>query len=352
MREGGNMDRAAGGKTTAGGQTDPFISELQKKLLSEADMVSSEDTNLEAKIGEAIKNVQTSTQKGSAAIASASDREMTEAARQAGLDRVGVQEGSAGFATSTALLKDLDIRTEKSLRDLDQRKQELILANDAQGAAKVAELQLKEIEFQQAARQRTFQNLLSLGSFGLQVNQESRLARAQTFTENQAISNVALRYGITVQDGDTIETITARAAPFASEEQQLELAKVRSDITRNNAEIARIQREASEGNVTSTDIDAIAEAYASLEASQGADAANALLGSVKGADMQSKVILKAAEKKALKLKAEEEAAKAASASRGGSGMGSLPDALTTFGFGLQEGSNSLAEWLTGIKRAR
>ena len=280
-------------------KTDPFISALQDKLMSTSDMISSSNTGIEDKIGQAIQGVKDSNAASGARINSEGDRNFGFAVGQAAYQRGDVLDARSGFATNNAFLRNLDLNTEKSLKDMDMRKHELLLAGDAEAASKISELQLKSIEFKQNAFQQTFSNLLALGNFGLQENAQKNAQgnadrafglqeRQMSFNEKQAIDNIALQFGIAPKPGDTIDTITARAAPFASERQKLELSKTRAEISKLNAETARAISDAkSSKTVESYNVDVLAAAL--LDPRGG----SAILGGIKDTNIQGLVIAKA-----------------------------------------------------------
>jgi hypothetical protein len=80
---------------------------------------------------------------------------------------------------------------------------------------------------------------MSIGNFGLQSAQENRQQKAQNFAEKSAISNVALQFGLTAKEGETMDQIVSRAAPLASQKQQLEMAKLQAETNRANAEASK-----------------------------------------------------------------------------------------------------------------
>lgn len=225
--------------------SDPFIDQLQRTLLSRSDLISSSNDEIDTKIDEAISGVQTAGEKSKERIESQFGRERLDQAAAGARRITTAREAQRGFATNTALLKTISEETEKSLRDLDQRKEELILQGDAESAATIANLQLKGLEFKQNAQQQVFNNLLGLANFSLTRSAESRADRAQNFAERQQIGQIALDFGIEVREDDTLDTIIARAQPFADEARSLELARLRADIRRANAEAAKAEAGAS-----------------------------------------------------------------------------------------------------------
>lgn len=271
---------------------DPFLTALQGKLMSQSDLISSSNTGIEDKINEAIKGVNSANASSAAALDSSFGREFDFRVANAEFARTGAMDSRTGYATNNAFIRNLDLNTEKSLKDLDQRKQELILQGDAAAASKISELQLKGLEFKQQAEQQAFSNLLALGGFGIQQkqldqgqqqidNQKSQFEtttalaeRKQNFDEKSAISSIALQYGVTVGPDDTIETIVTKAAPFASAKQQLELEQIRASISASKATVAKAYADMNENKaLDAASLEALARTYQNNP--------NAVLGVVK-----------------------------------------------------------------------
>lgn len=227
---------------------DTFLEALQGKLLNQADMVSSSSTGLESKIAEAIGGVQKSGAASTAALESAGSREIAFQKEQFAQQKTGVLEAQRGFATNTAALTALDVRTEKSIRDLEQRKQELILQGESATASKISELQMKAIEFRQQAEQQSFSNLFNMGQFALNVQAENRAKSQfsqtielqktqQAFDQSTKYAEIALRYGLKSIPGETLGSLVARAQPIASQLQKAELAKLLKDTKETESKI-------------------------------------------------------------------------------------------------------------------
>lgn len=218
---------------------DVFMQTLQDKLIASSELISSEDTNIEKKISSAISSVKKGQEASTQRITSAFDREKSFAQTDVGNQINTEFESGRGFGVNIGVLREITQTGDKRIDDLEQRKQELILAGEAEAAGKIAGLQLQELQFQQEARQRTFQNLLSLGSFGMQARGQQLQERAQSFQEKSALGNIALQYGVSLKPGDTIDTVVSRAMQFASQKQQLELSKLQAEINKANAETAK-----------------------------------------------------------------------------------------------------------------
>ena len=231
-----NIQSSGGG----GNNVPDFMAAIQAQLLGQSGMISSTNSQLESRLNSAIGGIGQARDATGKLIESAYGRERAFQEGQAGLAVQNQLEGRTGFATQMVAFRNLVETTDKNLNDLEQRKQEALLNNDAQAASKMADLQFKALEFQQQAQQQTFSNLLGMANFGLQSAQEQRLAKAQSFSEQKSMSDIALQYGIELQPGDTMDSITSKAMVFAGEEQKLRLAKMQSEIRYTNAQTAKV----------------------------------------------------------------------------------------------------------------
>lgn len=225
--------------TQTGGESSDFMSAIQAQLLGQSKMISSTNSQLTERINNAIAGVNKSTELGSAALESQKQRELGFASEQGALGIQNQLEGRSGFATQMVAFRNLVETTDKNIKDLDQRYNELIMQNDAAGAAKVADLQYKAIEFQQQAQQQVFSNLLGMANFGLQSQQEARLAKQQTFQEQQATASIALEYGLD-PTGKTLDQITKEAMIYASDDRKAELAQQAADLAYTKAQTAKV----------------------------------------------------------------------------------------------------------------
>ena len=284
-------------KTTNGADNSDFISTLQNKLLGQAGAISSEDTKIEKTIQSAISGVQKSAESSALAIESKYDREKGYTA-EAGQERLtSFMEAGRGFATNTAALRQINEETDKSLKDLEQRKQELILQGNSAAAGQVATLELQALEFRQKAQQTAFTNLLGIANFGLSVqaqkDQTTQFERKMQFDESSAMSNIALQYGLDVKPGETLTSMYSRATKDmgANSPAALAMKSALSTINRNNAEIAKIQADAAASkSLNATDQETLARAIAARP-----DATGALLANIKDGTTQSNILLRSEE---------------------------------------------------------
>lgn len=261
----GAVVKPAGSASTTTGGGDAFLDTLKSRLLASSGAVSSESTNLEKSISDAIAGVKSGNAASGAAIESKYNREIGYAADAGAQKMTSFQESTRGFATNTATLKQLQSDTDKNLKDLEQRKQELILQGDANAASQVAGLQMKAIEFRQQAAQQVFSNLLGMANFGVSVHgqeiQQSQFDQKMKFDTNAAMSDIALKYGLNVKPGETMESLYGRAAKDMGKDSPAALAirQAKSEIDKNNAQI----REISVQNkpLTGDNLDLLADAY-------------------------------------------------------------------------------------------
>ncbi len=214
----------------------------QKLLDVSGGFVSSQDTGIEEAISKAITGIEKGREAGTARVESIFERAKLGALTAGGREFTTAEESRRGFATNQGLLKLIADTTETELKDLEQRKQELILAGEAEAARQISTLQIQSLQFKQESQQRTFTNLLSLAGLEIQKGAATREERRLTIQEDQSISNIALEFGLDIREDDTIASITERAKEGATEKRKLELDKIRADIERTKAETAKVLR--------------------------------------------------------------------------------------------------------------
>lgn len=279
-----NPNAQAPGAQAAIGTPD-FMSQLQSKLLGQSDLISSEDTKLEGKLSEIVGGIQSGEKAGEGALNIDYNRQEQQAQQAGAQTLTSAEESQRGFATNTAALQRIQDQTTKNVNDLEDRKQELILQGQSAAAGQISQLQVQTLQFRQQAMQQTFQNILGLANLGQQAYQFSQTqaenARAQTFNEQNSISNIALKYGLQVGSNETLASITSKAMPFASAEEKAQLAKLQSDTNLNNAQAAKTLSDAkSNGALSPIDAAGYAATYYNLMASGRAAEAQAFLANV------------------------------------------------------------------------
>lgn len=161
--------------TNTGTQSDGFIKAITERLTKQGQGISSSSSsNLKSEIEKAIIGTEQAGEMTRERLLSEKGREVSFARGQASDTYNEALEGRKGYGTQVSALRKLTETTEKSVRDLDQRYQEAILANDAATAKTISDLRIKKLEFQQQQEESFYSNLFALGNL-----QEQALNRAQ-----------------------------------------------------------------------------------------------------------------------------------------------------------------------------
>lgn len=326
-----------------------FMTAIQDKLINQSGIISSTNSNLETRLKSAINGVQKSADNSNESLKLDYGRQIGYEQDKFMKNQIEGRAAGAGGLMNMAAYNALRDDTNKNLKDLEDRKQSLILQNDAAAASKIADLQFKALEFQQQAQQQTFSNLLGIANFGVQNQQEKRLAEQQTFSEKQAISTVALQYGLDVKPGDTIDTITSKAMVFASEEQKARLAKLQSETKYNNAQAAKIVADGGKSVVITPEITQKLAARWQTLAAQGLSVDTSsemenILGKYAKAGKEAEFYDAIGQQAVASAKQQVEASKPQPTN---GNLKGFPGAANSFGTAVQRGSADLLNWLTG-----
>lgn len=212
---------------TSSSSNDEFSKLFMNTLMNQSGILSSEDTPMDKRLNESLQSSIMGEKKASELstkrVSSVYDREI-ERVNIEGKQKLESARGSMLMGQSLGVLRQIESDTDKSLKDLKQRKEELIMQGDENSARKIGELEFQAEQFRQTSRQQTFSNLLAMGGFQLQAKGQALQEKQQNFAEKSAIASIGLQYGIKVNEGDTMESIVSRAAPFASAKQKADLA--------------------------------------------------------------------------------------------------------------------------------
>lgn len=211
-------------------RANPLLEALTSRLLQQTQGISSSSSSaLQNSINEAIAGTQQAGSLASQALQSEREREVAFAQDRAGATYTTALEGRTGYATQVTALRELTETTEKSIRDLDKRYQEAILSNDAATAQRIADLQVKKIEFQMEQEQNFFNNLISVGNLQQQALQQQqqdeqfwikKQQEDEQFVAQMSQSNYQFErnYGLALQD-------------FGLKEKQLELERQKFNLS-------------------------------------------------------------------------------------------------------------------------
>ena len=132
-------------QTPAGSTSSDFMTKVQEQLLGQSQMVSSTTGSLEQKIQDAITSTQKGTEASKSAIQSAYDRQLSYDTQTAQESLTAGRAAGSGGIMNIGALRELTRTTDQHLKDLEQRKQELMLQADAAGYKQVSDLQIKAL---------------------------------------------------------------------------------------------------------------------------------------------------------------------------------------------------------------
>lgn len=217
-------------------KNDNFGQALLDRMMSMSPLVSSDNTSFET----AISSSKQATEQGAQLIESKGSREISAAREKFGAERTTLLESGRGFMVNTAALRQLDESTDKSIKDMEARKDELILQNNIAGANRISDLQVKSEEFRQNARQQSFENIFKMGQFAIGLKAEERAAEqfkdtmsfqreTLKFNTENKMADIAAEWGVDILPGDTLASVVNKVKPFASAKRRGELAKLLKD---------------------------------------------------------------------------------------------------------------------------
>lgn len=236
---------AAPGSSSNPPAADPFVTAIQNKLMGQSDLISSANTGIEDKINSAIGGLKNSATLSDQATTLDFNRQIQDATDNGATAITQGRERQGGFATNVTALRELVQTTDKNLNDLESRKQSAILQNDSATASKISDLQMQALQFQQQAQQQTFSNLLGMANFGLsaqqQQTQKEQFDKSFGLQQDQAMSQIALQYGLKINPGETLQSLYSRATKDmgANSPAALAIRTAQSQITANNASAAK-----------------------------------------------------------------------------------------------------------------
>jgi hypothetical protein len=184
------MDTTTQGDATTLPKENNFLNNIQSELLKQSSIVSSQGNEIDKRIQSAMGGVKSSAEMSNQAIESAYTREKAFAEMNASNDIQTHLEGRSGFATQMVAFRSLVETTDKNLKDLAMRKEELILQNNSAAASKVAELEMKALEFRQEASKQLYSNIFNMGELNLRSQQEERLQKEQKQKSTETIGKL------------------------------------------------------------------------------------------------------------------------------------------------------------------
>ena len=226
-------------------EADAFTTEAFNRLSGSVGVSSSSDSDFIQNLRNAKQRIEEGATASEAVTRSKFGRYISDQEEQNVRDITAANESRRGFATNTAVLKQIQESGEKSLNDLRQRQEELVLQGNATAAGQLADLELKEAEFMINARQQTISNLIAAAGLGLQ-SQGTQLQRERfefdasraNLQDQRETERLALEFGVTVNPGESYSDIVNKVQPLASESRMLDIQSKLADIAASKAQTA------------------------------------------------------------------------------------------------------------------
>lgn len=222
---------------------------LADRLQKQGEGIStSSSSDLQKEIEKAMQGTLAAGEASKQRILSERDREVGFAQDRGYATLVGAQESQTGYARQVAALHELNSTTEKSVRDLEGRYQEALLANDANTMSQYSGLIMKKLEFQQEQEQNFFSNVMSVAN--LQQSAIDSMMRREEFwagqeqQENQFIasmSNSAYQFE---------QNMGLQYKELGLKEQELQIAWDRNAISRQELNMKKGEIEREKTNTT------------------------------------------------------------------------------------------------------
>jgi len=213
---------------------------------------TSSSSNLQNSINQAISDTQKSGDLTKQALQSERSREIGFARDRAGATYDTALEGRTGYATQVAGLRELTETTEKSIRDLDKRYQEAMLANDAGTAQRVADMRMKKEEFLMTQEQNFFSNVMSVA--GMKQNAIGQLMQSEQFWAGQEESQRQFAMNMAQSSYQFEKNLGISYKELDMKSQELDIARDRNQISREELQLRRSEINKEKNNLTTQGI--------------------------------------------------------------------------------------------------
>lgn len=242
---------------------------VYQQLQAQAGSISSQGS-----IDEAVAGYTSAIQSQKDAAKANEDRLMSQGERESGYlfdklqnQRTSMLERGGGTAFGSASLMIIDKEIDKSLKDLDMRKNELILQGNALAAQEISKLQVQQLTFKAQAQQQHFTNLLGLGQYGESVKQRLSQERqvAQRMTMDQLSYNLQVQQQADFRDKTDKELANdaVRISIMRSELGIKQITEARAQ--KNQSQLDRLDGLAREAGFPSAADQVLIATYASNE---------------------------------------------------------------------------------------
>lgn len=262
---------------------DAFTGALEKTLLANSNLISSANSGLETAIGKSIEAIRQGQQASASRTNTTFDRLESNVLRSGVASQVDATETRRGFATQTAVLRNILDTTNSELSNLRDQRQDLLLAGEAEAASQISGLMVKQAEARQQAMQQAFSNQLSMinaaiGVEGVRMQRQQmrRQARMDIFAMDQAeFQNSIAEQELAMAQAQNEFERTMATENLNIRKSELALSQARLAIESNKP--PKIQPSAgfadleAEGNIRAVVADRLANVTAALERGEISD---------------------------------------------------------------------------------
>lgn len=178
--------------TPPAGGIDPtaLLSAVQSKLLSQSGMSSSTDSDLQTSLNQAMQGIQTAQSNSDQATTLDYNQQISDAQDKGAQDVIAGRAAQSGGVLNIGALRAVTDTIDKNVNDLEKQKQQAILSNDSASASKLADMQMQAIQFKQTAQQNAFSQLLQLGQYGIQAQQQATAQKAADDAHQKAVGDL------------------------------------------------------------------------------------------------------------------------------------------------------------------
>src|SRR3990167_7224150 len=221
---------------------------VQQKLLETTGAVSSNKSEIDKLIGESIAGLEKGQTARETGVKAEAERARIETREAGGSKLTSALEERRGFATNTALIRQIEESTQKSLRDLDLREQQALVSGQVETATQISNLKMNQLQFGIQSQQQAFENLLAGAGLELQLNAQKQSQKQFLdsmsfnqkqfeFTKQSKMVDLATEFGVTIDENETLESLVKKVQPFAKEERKAKLASLLKDTEADDSEL-------------------------------------------------------------------------------------------------------------------
>lgn len=219
-----NIDTSSLGSSSAVSSIGLDPKTVSDMLQADIGSISSSNATIDSGISSAIQSQRDAASANQQYVESQFARESGYLGERLTNQRTSLLEAGRGGAQGAYALQLVDKEIEKSMRDLDMRKNELILQGNSAAASKISDLQVKQMEMKVDAQQRHFTNLLGLGGYQESVNQRLGQERQQA----RQMTMEQLNYNLSVQG--QADTRSYNASQLANDAVRLNIMQSELDL--------------------------------------------------------------------------------------------------------------------------